>query len=318
MKNPKISVVIPLYNHEAFIERCIISIIEQSYQDYELIIINDGSTDNSENIVKKITDRRIRYCYQQNQGAFATINKGIKLSKGTYISILNSDDTYSEHRLKRFIEMMCGDSSLEAIFSYIKIIDEHDNLIRLKKGPEDNWKTTAAVSFKEDYNKVYDLLAGNYLLTTSNIFCKKDIFERIGYFRKLKYTHDYDMFLRINFNCKTKIVDDYLINYRMHRGNTFKKDRATVRFEVGLLLTEFLLKNNIYDAFKMNYKNKKYKFITQLYNSLNTYNTDKMVMILLLMSSYDKNFAENYFNDLLSDNNCFKKNVLSDYIKSIN
>ena len=75
----KISVIIPLYNHEKYIKEAINSVLEQSVSDFELIIINDGSTDNSEDVVKAIKDDRIKYFYQENQGSHNTIDRGFQL-----------------------------------------------------------------------------------------------------------------------------------------------------------------------------------------------------------------------------------------------
>lgn len=102
--NPKISVIIPLYHHEKYIEEAIYSVLEQTFSDFELIIINDGSTDKSEEVVKSIKDDRIKYCYQDNQGAHNTINRGIQLAQGEYVSILNSDDVYYKNRFVELLE----------------------------------------------------------------------------------------------------------------------------------------------------------------------------------------------------------------------
>ena len=94
MNDPKISVIIPLYNHEKYINEAVYSVLGQTFSDFELIIINDGSNDGSEEVVKKIKDKRIKYYYQENKGAHNTINRGIEIAKGEYIAILNSDDMY--------------------------------------------------------------------------------------------------------------------------------------------------------------------------------------------------------------------------------
>ena len=98
--SPLISVIIPAYNHERFIGAAIESVINQSLTDFELIIVNDGSTDGTEDVVKKYDDSRLRYFYQENQDAYNTINRGISLARGQYISILNSDDIYTIDRLE--------------------------------------------------------------------------------------------------------------------------------------------------------------------------------------------------------------------------
>ncbi len=220
-RKPEISVIIPLYNHERFIEMAISSVLEQSFPDFELIIINDGSTDNSAKIVKKFNDNRIRYVSRANKGAYETINEGVRLAKGEYISILNSDDFYDKDRLKKCVNILKNNRSLAAVFSYINIIDGHGNLMDSKEGDKSNWgKIKNKITFENQVNPLLSLLAGNFLVTTSNLFCKKEIFNKIGYFRNLRYTHDYDMFLRICQNFKTYILPELLLFYRVHSSNS--------------------------------------------------------------------------------------------------
>jgi len=88
----KISIIIPAYNHEEYITEAINSVLNQSVKDYEIIIINDGSTDSTEQRILSIHDKRIQYISQKNSGAHSAINRGINLAQGEYISILNSDD----------------------------------------------------------------------------------------------------------------------------------------------------------------------------------------------------------------------------------
>lgn len=313
-RKPEISVIIPLYNHERFIEMAISSVLEQSFPDFELIIINDGSTDNSAKIVKKFNDNRIRYVSRANKGAYETINEGVRLAKGKYISILNSDDFYDKDRLKKCVNILKNNRSLAAVFSYINIIDGHGNLMDSKEGDKSNWgKIKNKITFENQVNPLLSLLAGNFLVTTSNLFCKKEIFNKIGYFRNLRYTHDYDMFLRICQNFKTYILPELLLFYRLHSSNSFKENRAQVCFEVGLLLTDFLLNN---DIFHKNGIEGYYEFITKFYNSINTYGADRMILTLLVMAKYDEKFKNIFFNELIdNENNLFRKSCIDEFRK---
>ncbi len=103
MSNSLISVVIPAYNHEKFVGAAIESVLEQSYQNFEIVIIDDGSTDQTAKVVQSYKDSRIKYLYQDNQDAYNTINRGMGLAKGDFIAILNSDGIYAPNRLKRLI-----------------------------------------------------------------------------------------------------------------------------------------------------------------------------------------------------------------------
>ena len=96
-----ISIVMCVYNGSKYISESIKSALNQSFKNFELIIINDGSTDTTEKIVKSFNDRRIRYYYQKNQGAAASRNYGIKNSRGQYIAILDSDDICLPERLEK-------------------------------------------------------------------------------------------------------------------------------------------------------------------------------------------------------------------------
>ncbi|MGB6187041.1 MAG: glycosyltransferase family A protein, partial [Aeromonas molluscorum] len=96
MTAPIFSVVIPLYNKQDFISKCIESVLTQSFPSFEVIVIDDGSLDNSEKIVKEIKDDRVRYFHQKNSGVSAARNKGIEEASGEYIAFLDADDWYED------------------------------------------------------------------------------------------------------------------------------------------------------------------------------------------------------------------------------
>lgn len=106
--NIKISVVIPLYNHERYIAETIKSVQNQILPVFEVVVIDDGSTDDSGEIVKEIAknDKKIQYLYRKNSGAHNAINKGIELAKGDFIAILNSDDIYHEKRFEKIVNYL--------------------------------------------------------------------------------------------------------------------------------------------------------------------------------------------------------------------
>jgi glycosyltransferase involved in cell wall biosynthesis len=136
---PKISVLLPVYNAEKYIEQAIESILKQSFTNFELIIINDGSTDNSLNIINSITDKRIRVIDQENKGLIITLNHGIDISKGEYIARMDADDIALPARfaaqLKLFAENdklgLCGTSTENfGAISNRKIRSDNDNFLK--------------------------------------------------------------------------------------------------------------------------------------------------------------------------------------------
>jgi glycosyltransferase involved in cell wall biosynthesis len=280
MIDPTISVIIPLYNHENYIKDAIDSVVNQTFEDFELIIINDGSTDKSENVVKEIHDHRIKYYFQENQGASNTINKGIKFAKGEYISILNSDDKYDHNRLNELFNILEEENEIAAAFSDIEIIDDKGDLVRYHKGAEENWVDhDPASSFKGEEKIILDLLAGNFLLTTSNLFCRKTIFSDIGYFSQLRYAHDYDFFLRLCYHFRVHIESKALLKYRQHPKNTIKESEAETNFETGLVLSDFLMKYDISEYFP---DHNIYLNMQKFFNSINSHDSERMMMTLFL------------------------------------
>jgi len=316
MKNPKISVIIPLYNHEKYIREAVHSVLKQTFSDFELLIINDGSSDGSEEVVNSIKDKRIRYFAQENQGAYNTINRGIELAKGEYVSILNSDDAYYTNRFEEFLKILEADHSINAVFSHIEFIDDQGNFIRFKKGAEDNWiDKKPGTSFKGENNIILDLLAGNFLITTSNLFCRKNVFQDIGLFQKLIYAHDYEFFLRLCYHFKVHIVDKPLFKYRIHSENTYNpENKAEADFEVGLVLSNFFLN---YDLKKVLDDNDIYTNVVKFFNSINTFHSEKMILTLIVFALHYK-IQNEYFEDLTENaENPFRK-ISIDYFKNNN
>ena len=116
-KEPFFSIIIPTYNREEYISTAIQSIKNQSFKNWELIIIDDGSTDNTQGIVQEyLSDSRVRYFYQKNQERSASRNNGIKHSNGNWICFLDSDDYYHETHLQRFKDLIDKNKSKPGLY----------------------------------------------------------------------------------------------------------------------------------------------------------------------------------------------------------
>ncbi len=234
-----ISVVIPAYNHEKFIGAAVESVLEQTWSDLELLVIDDGSTDRTGEIVQSYDDSRITYIFQENQDAFNTINRGLSLAKGEYVAILNSDDVYTLDRLQRLVDVQQKNDA-QCIFSdVIPISDSGEELL----DPEFGWNLWHAKN-REFYFQCNDLytafLKGNFMVTTSNLFMTKNAVAKVGKFCSLRYLHDYDFIFRmmLAFPGRVQYLDgDKLLYYRIHSGNTLgeaailgrEQDREVIR-----------------------------------------------------------------------------------------
>jgi glycosyltransferase involved in cell wall biosynthesis len=218
----KVSVVIPAYNHEQFIGPAIDSVLQQSCQDFELIIVDDGSTDNTAAVIKAYDDTRIRYFHQENQDAFNTINRGIGLAEGEFVAILNSDDIYSLDRLQRLLDVQ-QETGAQCLFTdVIPISDAGEEFV----DPDFGWnvwhqKNRDFFAFSGDIYSAF--LKGNFMVTTSNLFMTRAAAEKVGKFCSLRYLHDYDFIFRMMLAFPDQVyylADEKLLSYRIHDGNT--------------------------------------------------------------------------------------------------
>jgi len=126
---PAISVLMSAYNAEKYISESIESILNQTFNDFEFIIINDGSTDNTEKIIKSYNDKRIKYISQENIGVSKSLNRGLKIATGKYIAKLDADDVSYPERLEEQFKFMENNPTYVVCGCYADVIDESGNYI---------------------------------------------------------------------------------------------------------------------------------------------------------------------------------------------
>ena len=235
---PLISVIIPLYNHEKFIYQAAVSVLEQTYNNLELIIIDDGSRDKSVAVASSLSDPRVKLFTQENKGAHAAINRGIASAQGEYIAILNSDDVYHPRRLQTFVEAIAADKTIDGLFSQVEAIHEsNEHYFFYGNYPIHN---IPLKRLHPDQRLAADLLGRNIVTTTSNLFCKKEVFDDLGLFKYYRYAHDLDFFLKLFHHRHVRFISESLLCYRFHSTNTIKEDNSLVLFETAIVLSDFL------------------------------------------------------------------------------
>lgn len=230
-----ISVIIPSYNHENYIKDAIDSILNQTFQDFEIIIIDDGSSDNTKNVLGKYDDSRITLICQENQGAHNAINRGLMLSKGTFISILNSDDFFEKKYFESAVRYLENNQDVDFISSDINIVDENSNKLGVKKSWYNMlpWEVSNPEKSMLSYNSyVKSLVVSNFISTTTNMFFRRTILDSVGLMRNLRFVHDWDFALRVAKKHKMHHLSLPLVNYRIHGNNTISKNRNWMMFEL--------------------------------------------------------------------------------------
>ena len=232
---PLVSVVIPSYNHEKYIQAAVDSVLSQTYHNLELIVIDDGSTDNSLEILGRVRDRRYRLIQQENRGAHNAINRGLALADGQYLAILNSDDRYKPERLHYCVDFLAANPEVDLVATYIELIDDKGRPGGIKEG----WKNMEPwpQENKEDSYSAFDdftlnLVASNFVATTSNMVFTAELYRRIGGMRNLRYAHDWDFLFRACQSGLCRMLQTPLVQYRTHGSNTISQGRRHMLFEI--------------------------------------------------------------------------------------
>ena len=184
---PLVSVIIPAYNAAEYIVETIKSVLAQDYKYFELLIVNDGSTDNTEEIIKSFDDKRIRYILQHNQGASAATNIGIKQSRGEFIIRLDSDDMMTPDYISKHIKHFTEQPEADLVYCDDYLIDENSNPIRIIERKE----------YSDRNILIRDFFRNGFPIIPFRTCIKRTVFDKIGFFdEKLLVAEDYDMMRR--------------------------------------------------------------------------------------------------------------------------
>jgi len=188
------SIVMPAYNAEQFIKRSVESVLEQTYQEFELIIVDDGSIDDTKAIVSAFNDERILYIYQKNQGVSVARNTGILASRYRYICFLDSDDEWKVNHLKVMHSLIEEYSGCGIYLTGYDIRLRNGAIIRKSEQLLDTIKKSDFMS-TDGYGLV---IRYGYFFNTNTVCCDKKVFEKVGLFATgVKNGEDDDMWLRI-------------------------------------------------------------------------------------------------------------------------
>lgn len=214
---PKVSVIIPTYNYGRFICYAVNSVLNQSYKDYELLVVDDGSKDNTAERVKKYDDR-IKYYYKDNGGPASARNFGIKKSNGDYICFLDADDLFIHNKLELQVDLL--DQKIKEgvglIYSDYLCIDEYNTYIL---------KHYKSKGFQSQNEALKCLLSYNFI-NTSTVMVAKECLEEVGLFNEnYKYLEDLDLWIRIGSIYKYEYINKPLVKTRSHSNNLRNKIR---------------------------------------------------------------------------------------------
>jgi alpha-1,3-rhamnosyltransferase len=214
---PIVSIVVPCYNHAKYVKDTIQSIINQSYENIELIIIDDGSKDGSVAMIQEMISacqnrfRRFEFRHRANKGLSKTLNEGIEWAEGKYFSALASDDIYMPNKVEFQVEFMEDNKQYGMCYGKVLVFENSiDNTFEYNSSNRQGWV------FNELIND------GNFIPAPS-VFILKDVFNKVGRYDETLFMEDWDMWLRIAKEYQIGYVDEYLVYYRRHDSNISKQ-----------------------------------------------------------------------------------------------
>lgn len=207
MTSHTVSIIIPCYNVEKYLPQCLLSIYQQTFKDFEVIAVNDGSTDGTLDILKKYVGKRFRVIDKKNGGIAAARNAGIEVANGMFIALLNAGDFWHPEKLARHVEHLQQNGHIGVSYSGSIMVDDNGRPLGIKQSP-----------------RCYDvrpahILCRNPVGNGSSAVIRKEVFELIRFNPELRNSEDIDCWLRIALqtNWKFEGVKAYLTYYRANR-----------------------------------------------------------------------------------------------------
>jgi glycosyltransferase involved in cell wall biosynthesis len=226
----RIACVIPSYNHARYVVEAIESALRQSLPPDRLIIIDDGSSDESVKRIRAIHDQRIHLIEQENQGAHAALNRGLAMAKESdFIAILNSDDRYHQARFAKCAAFLEQHAGIQLVCTRVRVINHSGLPVGSRDGKQRSLDRIWA-HLQKSTDLVPTFGYGNFTKTTSNFFFRTGAIREFGSYR---YAHDYFSALKLALQDALGLIHEELLDYRIHGTNTIKADgRGAVVREV--------------------------------------------------------------------------------------
>ena len=236
---PKVTILTPLYNGEQYIEQAILGILGQSYRDFEYYIINDGSTDHGADIIRRITDKRVNIIEQDNKGAAAAINNGLRRALGEYVGFCDQDDIWLSDKLERQVAFLDAHPDADVVYSDARMADAEGKFL------SETWMQSRRTSPCTGSSMcMLPLFERNFICAPLVVLMRKKLFEDIGFFNEtFSSAYDYEFWFRMLEADKTvEFIEEPLAVWRTHEFQESKNIRKAKIMLISIL-REFLRRN---------------------------------------------------------------------------
>jgi glycosyltransferase involved in cell wall biosynthesis len=285
MNKPIVSVIMPVYNAEKYLNEAIESILNQTFKDFEFIIVNDGSTDNSLNIIEKYKnqDDRIKVINRENRGLIYSLNEAIMKSSGIYIARMDSDDISLPTRFEEQVNILEQNKEVEVVGCHYNIIDNSGNIRKQHRVP----LSTEDIFFNLFYSTPF---------AHPSVMIKKEILINNLYSDNIETSavEDYELWTRIYNKNNFFNIDKCLFSYRIY-GESFSDTKKKKMYKSGMIVSKHFFKKN-YNYLKELLKNKYaseyfFRMLSILFNS----NISKKLFFLYLIRNLNQIDKMAYF-----------------------
>lgn len=216
---PIFSVVIPVYNVEKYIEQCIQSVLDQTFQNFEIICVNDGTKDGSVERIKQFDDARIRIVHQENQGLAAARNTGINHSRGMYIALLDSDDFWAPEKLEKHFDHFQSNSQIDISYAPSLFVDEEGKPMGIGQFPKLKNISPEHIYYRNPVGNGSAAVMRNSFLMRAAEFKNKNGSVRISYFdEQMRQSEDVEFWLRaaLAYHACFEGISEPLTYYRVN------------------------------------------------------------------------------------------------------
>lgn len=206
-ENPKVSIITPTYNRANYLQKSIESVMNQTFKNFEYIIVDDGSSDDTREVVRFFSesDERVKYLFQKNSGVNVALNNGLSKASGNYIAILEDDDIWRNDKLEKQVEILDSMKEVGLVSCWANIMKEGKKL--------GIFKTYKHVISKTHWCEFWIKFG---IISTSTVLFRRELIDNIGYFdTKLKSWGDADFYMRAIQNCDFYVIPEALIDYNL-------------------------------------------------------------------------------------------------------
>lgn len=228
---PKVTVLMTIYNGEIYLKECMDSVLNQTFKDFEFLIVDDCSTDGSKAIIKSYKDNRIRLIEnEKNLSQVRSLNIGLDEAAGEYIARMDQDDIMERHRLKKQVDFLNRRPDISVVGTWGQVIDENGRIFTSVRLPVRNEEIIGAV-----------LSCAFFLMHPSAAFRKDAVINAGKYNEKIAFSEDYNLWSRLLLKRhKIENIPEYLIKFRYHKNSSSRQFSNTQMDNVRLSLADFI------------------------------------------------------------------------------